>query len=294
MRAFRRRGIKVPFVQTIHGVLADEYAQAYLRGGGSPRTRIANLFMWQLAKKEEESAKYATLIVTISRYSLAKIREFYNVDYSKVRIVPNGVDPQRFNPLGDCARIRRGIGAENRSCVLFVGRLIPRKGLSYLIDAAKHVVKENRETLFVIVGNGPLKNRLVSDIEEANLSGNFVFLGDVTERDLPAVYRCTDIFVLSSIQEGQGIALLEAQASGKPVVAFNLSGVVETVRNGETGLLVKPNSIELAEAILRLLSDASLRKKMGVQGREFVQKEFSWDICSAKLLKVYREALELS
>jgi glycosyltransferase involved in cell wall biosynthesis len=290
--ALQRRGVKVPFVQTIHGVLADEYVQGYLRGNLSPRAKLANLFMWQLAKHEEESAKNATLIVTISQYSKAKIRQFYSsVDRSKIRIVPNGVDSQRFTPWGQCKKVPQLKDRGSWRCVLFVGRLIPRKGLNYLIEAAKQVVKENKETLFVIVGDGPLRRSLVSAVEQANLAGNFAFLGDVDEQELPAVYRCADIFVLPSTQEGQGIALLEAQASAKPVVAFNVSGITEAVRNEETGLLVPPNIGELAQAILRLLSDSSLREKMGSNGREFVQNELSWDICAEKMLRVYREAM---
>ena len=97
---------------------------------------------------------------------------------------------------------------------------------------------------------------------------------------------------MPSIQEGQGIVLLEAQASGKPVVAFDVGGVNEAVRNGETGLLVKRgNSGELADALLRLLSDKPLREKMGANGRRFVTENFTWDICAQKMLKIYREAL---
>lgn len=294
LSGFKKRGLKVPFVQTIHGVLADEYAQAYLHGGLSFRSKLANFFMWQLAKNEEEAAKNATLIVTISQYSLRKIKQFYNVDTAKIRIVPNGVDPQRFNPVGDSEKIKHRLKVGNRQCVLFVGRLIPRKGLGYLVEAAKLVVKERKETLFIIVGNGPSKNKLVSDIEEAGLTNNFAFLGDVSEQDLPAVYRCADVFALPSIQEGQGIALLEAQSSAKPVVAFNVSGVAEAVRHGETGLLVKAGSSEeLAEALLRILSDSRLRLKMGAKGRKFVSRELSWDVCAQKMLSVYREALSL-
>ena len=175
--------------------------------------------------------------------------------------------------------------------MLFVGRLIPRKGLPFLIEAAKHIVKEFKETVFVIVGNGPLRNHLMAYLEEINLSDNFVFLGDVNENVLPVLYNCADVFALPSIQEGQGIALLEAQAAAKPVVAFDVGGVSEAIVDKETGLLVKPDSRELAEAILKLLSSWSLRDKMGVKGREFVLKRFSWDICAQRMLQVYREAL---
>jgi glycosyltransferase involved in cell wall biosynthesis len=292
--AFKKRGFRVPFVQTVHGVLADEYEQAKLRGGLSLRGRLANMFMGQLAEKETESAREATLVVTISKYSKQKIMEHYGVGADKIRLVPNGVDTLRFSPEGDCAQIQKRIGLANRLCVLFVGRLIPRKGLSFLIEAAKRVVAEKREVLFVIVGNGPLRSRLETDVKHAGLADNFLFMGDVTNADLPAVYRCCDLFAFPSIQEGQGIALLEAQASGKPVVAFNVSGVAEAVKNGETGLLVEPSVDALAGVLSRLLFDAEMRHKLGGAGRAFVQKEFSWDLCAERMLAVYREAIEMA
>ena len=100
------------------------------------------------------------------------------------------------------------------------------------------------------------------------------------------------MFVLPSIQEGQGIVLLEAQASGKPVVAFDVGGINEAVQNGETGLLVERGNIEeLADALLKLLTDKGLREKLGVNGRRFVTENFTWDICAQKMLKIYREVL---
>jgi glycosyltransferase involved in cell wall biosynthesis len=294
-KALKKCGAKVPFITTVHGVLADESAQAQLRGGMSMRAKAANFFMKRLSRIEAESARNATLIVTISKYSQKKIVEFYGVDQHKTRIIPNGVDPERFKPTVDCyEHLKTRIGAGKGQTVLFVGRLIPRKGLRYLVEAAKQVVKERSETLFVIVGDGPLRNRLVAEVEQANLADNFTFLGDVSEAELPAVYGCADVFAFPSIQEGQGIALLEAQASAKPVVAFNVSGVKEAVLDKETGLLVEPNVDELAEAVLRLLSDASFRQKMGVSGREYVLREFTWDICAQKMLRVYREALQMA
>jgi phosphatidylinositol alpha-1,6-mannosyltransferase len=205
--------------------------------------------------------------------------------------VPNGVDTQRFKPSKGCEKIRRQIGIDSKLCVLFVGRLIPRKGLLYLVEAAKQIVKEFSQTTFLIVGEGPLKNHLISYLDKLNLSGNFVFLGDVSESTLPQLYNCADVFVLPSIQEGQGIALLEAQATAKPIVAFDVGGVREAVLDKETGLIMKPDSGELADAIMKLLASWSLREKMGIKGREFVAEKFSWDVCAHKMLQVYREAL---
>jgi glycosyltransferase involved in cell wall biosynthesis len=294
LKALKEKGIRKPFIQTVHGVLADEYAQATKRGSPTLGAKLANFFMWQLSKFEEESAKNATLTVTISKYSSEKIVQFYGVDRAKIRIVPNGVDTQRFKPSKSSEAIKRQIGINSKLCVLFVGRLIPRKGLTYLIEAAKHIVKNYSQTIFLIVGDGPLKNHLIAHLEKTNLSNNFVFLGDINEAVLPALYNCADVFVLPSIQEGQGIALLEAQASAKPVVAFDVGGVGEAVLDKETGLLMKPDSNALADAIMKLLANWSLRETMGNKGRKFVVDNFSWDISAQKMLKVYHEALALA
>jgi len=292
-RTLRKRGLQTPIIQTIHGVLADEAEKQSQQGAMSMRDRIANYFMKRLAQVEAEAAWNATLVVTISKYSQKKIQDLYHIEPRKIRIAPNGVDPERFKPREDCEKVRRPFDAGGKQIVLFVGRLIPRKGLGYLVQAAKRIVKERSETLFAIAGDGPLKKQLISDVALASLNRNFAFLGDVSEANLPAIYACSNVFAFPSIQEGQGIALLEAQASGVPVVAFSLTGVAETVMHGETGLLLEPDSNALAEGILRLLADSTLRQKMGVKARQFVLERHTWDTCAQKMLSVYREALDM-
>ena len=292
LKTISKQGIKKPFIHTIHGVLADEYEQAKKNGYQSFRGRIANYFMGRLAKLELETAQNADLIVTISNYSLEKIKQFYKVDEAKVRIVPNGVDVAKFQPFADREATKRQFGLGDEPCVLFVGSLIPRKGLPFLVEAAKKIVKERRETKFLIVGEGPMKNQLVNSLKTANIADNFMFLGNLKDDKLSAIYNCADVFALPSIQEGQGIVLLEAQACAKPIVAFNIGGVNEAVRNGETGLLVKLGSTdEFADALLKLISDKSLQEKMGANGRRFVLENFTWDICAQKMLNVYYEVV---
>ena len=135
-KKLEKLGIKKPFIHTIHGVLADEYEQAKKNGYPSVRGRVANYFMQRLSKLEEETAKNATIVVTIGNYSLEKIQKYYGIAQSKVRIVPNGVDIEKFKPM-DTKEVRQQFGLGNEPCVLFVGSLIPRKGLPFLVKAAK-------------------------------------------------------------------------------------------------------------------------------------------------------------
>jgi glycosyltransferase involved in cell wall biosynthesis len=291
-KSLEKLRIKKPFIHTIHGVLADEYEQAKKNGYLSTRDKVKNYFMERLSKLEDETAKNSTIVVTISNYSLEKIQKYYGIERSKIRIVPNGVDIEKFKPRDNkAARQLFGLG-DDEPCVLFVGSLIPRKGLPFLVEAAKKVIKEQADTKFLIVGDGPLRSKLSDSLKSANLLGNFKFIGNLKDDVLPKVYNCSDVFVLPSIQEGQGIVLLEAQASAKPVVAFDIGGINETVQNKETGLLVNSgNADELADALLKLLSDKELREKMGSKGQLFVSENYTWDICSQKMLNVYLEAL---
>lgn len=292
LKTLKKRKISLPFIQTIHGVLEDEYIQSLKSESPSIRMKLSKIFMKYLAEIEKEAAREATLIVTVSRYSAKKTIQLYGVEEGKIRIIPNGVDIQRFKPDEDCVKVKQKIGGKNKHIILFVGNLIPRKGLQFLIEAAKQILKENSATKFVVVGDGPLKNYLVSYSKEQGVLNNFVFLGNVPEAMLHKLYNCADVFASPSIQEGQGITLLEAQATAKPVVAFNVSAISEVVKNNETGLLTNPNSLELANAILRLLSNPSLREKMGNSGREFVSENFSWDVLAQNMFRVYSEVSE--
>jgi glycosyltransferase involved in cell wall biosynthesis len=295
LKVLKAQSMKKAFVHTIHGVLADEFEQAKLYGCLSFRGRVANRFLGRLAKLAGETAKEADLIVTISEYSFKKLQKYYDVDSSKVRIVPNGVDIEKYKPQENRGALKCRFGLkEDVPVVLFVGSFISRKGILFLVEAAKQVVKTHSSVQFVLVGVGPLKIQLINRLVAAKLVDNFVFKSGLSEEELSALYGCSDVFVLPSIQEGQGIVLLEASASAVPVVAFDIGGVNEVVVKGETGLLAACGcSEELAEALLKLLGDAALRQRMGCAGRRFVGENFTWDICAQRMLRVYREALSL-
>jgi glycosyltransferase involved in cell wall biosynthesis len=288
--ALQKRGLNKPLVHVIHGTLADEYMQGK-QGPQTLRSRLANALMKQQAKQENGMAKKATLIVTISKYSQSKILEYYGIGADKIRIVPNGVDTDKFKPTdSEAARQQLGLGQE--PTVLFMGSLIHRKGVLYLVEAAEKVVKQRGNARFVIVGSGPMQGQIEASLAASGIKGNFTLLGNLKEEQLPAAYNAADVFVLPSIQEGQGIVLLEAQACAKPVVAFGVGGVKEAVKEKETGFLLEKGDTEgLADRLLQLLGDEGLRQKMGAAGRRFVSENYTWDLCAERMLKVYREAL---
>jgi len=289
-KTLRKRAPNKPFIHLIHGTLADEYEQGK-NGSQTIRGRLANAYMKRQAQQEKSMAKQATVIVTISKYSKVKILEHYGVDEEKIRIVPNGVDTEKFQPLDQVAA-RQQLALPEAPTVLFMGSLVPRKGLLYLVEAAKTVVKQQPDVRFLIVGSGPQKEQITAAVASAGLGRNFVFLGNLPENRLVTVYNAADVFVLPSVQEGQGIVLLEAQACGKPVAAFSTGGVNEAVRDGETGFLASSGDVAgLAENLLKLLGDGMLRARMGAAARTFVTENYPWSLCAQRMLAVYRAVL---
>lgn len=207
----------------------------------------------------------------------------------KCRVIPFGIDlaPLRATTNTSTAaqanRVRYG-----SPLVLFVGRLIYYKGLSYLIDAMREI-----NAKLVIVGEGNLDLDLKTQAETAGVADRVFFVGSASEIELAAYYQACDLLVLPSIapSEAFGFVQLEAHACGKPVVSTNLpTGVPYANLDGVTGLIVPPaNSRALASAINRLLSDNALRLKLGSQAKERVEMEFSRQAMADTVLGIYEE-----
>ena len=201
----------------------------------------------------------------------------------RVRTVPLGTDPEQFQPGLSTAQIRRTHGLEGGPWILTVARLDWHKGLDTVIRALPAVRAAHPNVRYAIAGVGECRPYLERLVAELQLGDAVRFLGFVPEADLPELYNAADVFALVSrrydlLVEGFGIAAVEASASGVPVVAGREAGLIDAVRDGETGLLVDPYSpAAVAEALNRLLADAALRRRMGAAGRRAVETYFNWD-----------------
>ncbi|MEN3045620.1 MAG: glycosyltransferase family 4 protein [Candidatus Hydrothermales bacterium] len=178
--------------------------------------------------------------------------------------------------------------------ILFVGRLVERKGVRYLIEAFKIFCEKYSEYKLCIVGDGPLKEDLLRLTKQLNLEEKVSFLGFVDKSVLLREYLTSSIFVLPAIidskgdTEGLGVVLIESMYFGLPVIATSVGGIVDIVIDGYNGLLVKERDvIGLALAMEKLASDSDLREKFIKNAREFVIKNFSWEIIVDKFEKVY-------
>lgn len=169
--------------------------------------------------------------------------------------------------------------------------LAPHKGQKHLVAAAAHVVRRMPDVRFLILGEGELHDALERQVRDLGLERH-VFLPGFRD-DALGLIKSFDLFVMSSITEGLGSAVLEAMACGRAVVATRAGGIPEAVVDGETGLLTPPHDeTAMADAILTLLGDADRRARFGVAGRERVEREFSVDRMVELTLDVYRRRLE--
>jgi len=168
-----------------------------------------------------------------------------------------------------------------------VAALVPHKGQRHLIDAAKAVVLQMPDTRFIIAGEGELRPALERQIRDYHLEKHVLLAG--FRPDVLSLHKAFDIFVMSSLTEGLGTSLLDAMAAGKPIVATRAGGIPEVVGDAETGVLVPPRDHDaMAEAIVRLLKDDTLRRKMGDAGRARARSLFSAERMVQNTLNVYQ------
>jgi len=184
---------------------------------------------------------------------------------------------------------------KKRKSILFVGRLIERKGIEYLIRAIP-LVKESVDVNLTIVGSGLLKEELDDSIDSLKLSSSVKLAGRISDKKLKQLYAACDIFVLPSIvdrwgdTEGLGVVLLEAMSFKKPVVATNVGGIVDIVKHRKTGLLVKEKDpVALSVTIVEILTDEKLWNRLSKSGYQYAKKYFSWDAIIKKTSGIYEK-----
>jgi phosphatidylinositol alpha-1,6-mannosyltransferase len=229
----------------------------------------------------------ASVFVAISQWTAEYTRRILSElglerQAGSVRTVPLGTDPEQFQPGVSTTQVRRTYGLEGGPWILTVARLDWHKGLDTVIRALPAVRAVYPTVRYAVAGVGEARPYLERLVAELQLGDAVRFLGFVPETDLPALYNAADIFALVSrrydlLVEGFGIAVMDASASGVPVVAGREAGLIDAVRDGETGLLVDPYCpTAVAEGLKRLLADAELRRRMGVAGRRAVETYFNW------------------
>jgi phosphatidyl-myo-inositol dimannoside synthase len=243
----------------------------------------------------------AEVIIAISRYThdLAcdVLRELgLEQRTSRVRVIPLGTDPEIFRPGLDAAPLAKRHGLPTGRWLVTVARLVPHKGIDTTIKALALLAPRHPDLRYAIVGEGEYRPPLEALAVERGVGDRVHFLSGVTDAELPLVYALADIYVgVSRLTardvEGFGIALLEASASGKPVVAGRSGGMPDAVREGETGLLVDPeDETSVVRAIESLLDDPARARRLGAAGRAAAESFYNWPRVVADLREISSEA----
>mgnify|MGYP001156830210 CR=1 FL=1 len=226
---------------------------------------------------------------------LAEYMKRLDIDEHRVFTIPRGVDIEMFQPRDGDERLKNELGIkENDTTILYVGRLDLVKGIDYLLPAAKEILanRDNADSIkFLIVGGGSLRKQFTKSA--SSFPKNIIFLG--FRNDVPKLMNIAHMLVLTSLSEGAANVVMEASASGLPVVATAVGEVPQIIADGETGRLVKPKDVDgLVEQIEAIIDNPLLGKKMGEAGRKRMEQRYSWKIICEKLEKAYQEVIDRS
>ena len=237
-------------------------------------------FLNIMEKKQYRRFNY---VITLSKSSKNDIVENFGLDEEKIKIIPVGIDVNRFNPMNYSKDLRDKYG---NNLIMFSGMMIPRKGVPILIKAISYVVKQIPEVHLILIGEGPnLENWKKLSIS-LGIQNKISFLGFVKEEDLLKFYATCDIYVFPSWKEGFGQVILEAMASGAPVICANKSPMSEIIGNGGVTFNVN-DSKDLAKKIIQLLKNKENLKILKENAIKRA-KNYSWE----RVIKIFDNYLE--
>lgn len=263
-----------PLVTTCHGTQLNEL-RATLESKFDPNHVATD---WLASRMERYAARRADRVIAMCQENARDVRDQYGVPEGVIRAIPPGVRPERFSEASPGGPV-----------MLSVGRLHQRKGLDHLVRAMPEVVGRVPGARLLIAGRGEREGDLRRLVGELGLGGSVEFLGFVPDDALPGLYARAAVFAMPSVYEGFGLVMLEAMASGLPVVAFRTGGAPELVREGETGYLADPST--LGDRLARVLEDPQGARGMGRRAREEALAGYTWRSIAERTLAVYEEAI---
>jgi len=265
-----------PMVLTVH---STEYGRSSLH---SPDSYAIDGIEWWAAFE-------ANKIIVTTDFMRREVCDHFRVPWEKVEIVPNGIDLRKFPESVDREAVRRRYGIQaHEKLVLCVGRLVPQKGVEYLINAVPLIVQRHQEAKFIIVGDGWLKSHLEYIARSTGHGWKISFTGFIPDSELAALLMSADVLVVPSIYEPFGIVAIEGMAAGVPVVATQIGGLGEIIEHDKTGILVYSRNPEsIAWGVDRVLSDPNHSKWLVQNALGKVQKTYSWEAIAMKTVKVY-------
>lgn len=275
----------IPLVFTWH-TLYDQYAHF------APFVPPKIAIWWAIRNARNYANKCDAVIVPTP--SVGEIIKKWGVTNKNITAIPTGVEEEQFaNPNRESVRKKYGIKYDE-VLLLVVTRLTEEKNMEFLVEAAAGILRDNKNTKFMICGDGNLKEGLMKKVANVELSEKVIFVGIVPDSEKKNYYSAGDIFVYASKSETQGMVLTEAMYSGLPIVAVRATGVKDIIEDGKTGFLVSENKKEFGEAVQKLIDDEYLRKKFGEEAKRIAQEKYTSLVCAGKMIEIYEQAIEKS
>lgn len=233
----------------------------------------------------------ASKVIATSGSMKSEVCDHFRLPWEKVEIIPNAIDSSKYHGSVDRGAVRARYGVQpHEKLVLSVGRLVPQKGIEYLIQAVPNVAWRYPEAKFVIVGEGWYRDHLQYVAGTTGQAWRINFTGFIPDHELTALTLSSDVLVMPSIYEPFGIVALEGMAAGIPVVASQVGGLAEIIEHDKTGVLVYPrNPDSIAWGITHVLSNPDHARWLAQNARKTLQKAYSWKVIAKKTVKLYKE-----
>ena len=273
----------IPTIFDAHGSYIDELKMLYGRETLDVKMwRVLEPILFRLSDK-----------ITVVTKALEEYVTSRGIKNNNIVRVPGGATYDFFKTGG---KSKQDLGISDSDCVImYMGNFYAWQGIDMLISSAKYVLKQRDNVKFVLVGNTN-HEEYRNVVDNLGLLKYFIFTGQKSREELPDLVQIADILILPRPETevtkyGFPSKLPEYMASGKPVIATDVGDHHLLIKNMATGLLVPPDAKELAEAVLNLMEDESLRKKLGLAAQQFVKSEYSWEVIGGKLLGMYEEIL---
>ena len=288
-----KRDLGLPFAQTFHALGEIKKREQGAADTSPPERQAAEFRILEQANR----------VLATCPAEVEELTELYGADPTRLTLVPCGVDARKFRPV-DQSKARKKLGLPDGPTVVYVGRLVPRKGVETLVEAFA-LLPDPLDARLVVVGGEPgvevslEEGRLSALAEDLEVREKVTFTGSRPQKELRLHYGAADVAVTVPHYEPFGMTPLEAMACATPVVGSRVGGIKTSVADGETGYLIPPKDPEtLADRLLRLLSDVALRDRMSRGARRRVKERYTWErvarLAAATFLEVATEAPRIS
>jgi asparagine synthase (glutamine-hydrolysing) len=289
---------RLPILYTYLSPWSDEYRIRLIRRGQPPRAAAAladrawiHLNSQARERMERRALQRADQMLVLSDFSTSQLSDIHGIPVEKVRVIPGGVDTDKFRPAADRAALRRELGLPPGLLLLTVRNLEPRMGLDALITAMRTVAAARPDCRLYIGGSGPLKEKLVDQVQELELEHVIRFTGFIPEERLADYYAAADLFVLPTrYLEGFGLVTVEALACGTPVLGTPVGGTQEILRNFDPCFLFHSTEAEeIAARILERLPEIEENQALRDRCRRYAVDTYGWDVLIPRIERLMVE-----